>query len=107
MNTTQIKDMLLRTHFKDPLEDALLSAIFDICDSHDQLEEQIQRARLVGGLRDTFAAAALTGIIACPETGVYRNPDGTICRSPEEVNAVLAARSYGYADAMLEERKKR
>ena len=56
--------------------------------------EAIERKLIygIGGLRDHFAAAALTGLVATPST------DG-------ETVSTLSESAYRFADAMLEARK--
>ena len=51
-------------------------------------------------VRDYFAAAALTGLLA------LSSDDGPCGESHEEIKARLARVAYGYADALLTQRNK-
>lgn len=53
-------------------------------------------------LRDSFAAAALTGLLCSPDQGYRLSPGGG--PAPDEQ---IAYSAYEIADAMMAERKKR
>jgi hypothetical protein len=46
-------------------------------------------------LRDRFAAAALTGIMACPEEGIEWHPDIAAQNAWRQADAIAAARKEG------------
>lgn len=58
-------------------------------------------------LRDWFAGKAMQGAISNSTEGAYfTNPDGTTCKTQQEVAVAVASASYLTADAMIAERNK-
>lgn len=65
------------------------------------VREQITPA----SIRDDFAKAALTGLIANSEKGSIVNSDGFKCLNMDDVCVRFGELAYQYADSMLESRK--
>jgi len=56
-------------------------------------------------LRDWFAMAALTGLLANPTYNTYSGQGDALCGGIREIDAVV--QSYRFADAMLQAREER
>ena len=69
---------------------------------------QVERSRVDSHravLRDQFAVAALSGLIANSEPGQVVKSDGVRCVTMQEIQDRFAELAYGYADVMLKHKE--
>lgn len=73
-----------------------------------EVQLQVERSRADSyraALRDQFAVAALSGLIANSAPGQIVKSDGSVCITMQEVQERFAELAYGYANAMLKRRE--
>jgi hypothetical protein len=79
---------------------------FGVADVRDADGVGIAQGHPGMSLRDYFAAKAMAAILSTPEDAPWVKADGAQCKTLREIQARISEVAYGYADAMIAERKK-